>query len=61
MIKPTKDYKMSKGAKIILSQISDPHERGIAKQLVVESELYEKVARHNKMKNVNFSNDQGDE
>ena len=61
MIKPTKDYKMTKGAKIMLSQIGDPHMRGEIKKTVIESELHEKQARHNKMKNYNVANGQGEE
>lgn len=61
MIKPTKDFKMSKAAKIMLSQISDQHHRGTIKKLVVESEAHEKYARHNKMKIEHSSNNQGEE
>jgi hypothetical protein len=61
MIKAGKDYKMTKGAKILLSQIGDPHMRGEFKKTVVESELYERQARHNKMKNYNVASGQGEE
>jgi hypothetical protein len=61
MINATKDYKMSKGAKIMLSQIADPHHRGVVRKSVVESEMHEKNARHSKMRNHNVSNDQGEE
>jgi hypothetical protein len=61
MINATKDYKMSKAAKIMLSQIADPHQRGVVKKSVVESELHEKNARYKKMRNHNGSNDQGEE
>ena len=42
MITPNKDYKMTKGAKVLLAGIPDAHERGELRRFIVQAELHEK-------------------
>ena len=50
MITPTKDYRMSKGAKVLLSGIADAHERGELKRFIIQAELHEKAHRQSKLR-----------
>ena len=50
MLKPDKNYRMSKPLKMVLATFTDSHKRGQWKRMMIDAELCEKAARAAKLK-----------
>jgi hypothetical protein len=61
VIKPTKDYKMSKPAKIQLALIKDTATRNDFRKAIIQSELLYKLGKQTIMRKNNNNSTEGDE
>ena len=50
MLKPDKNYRMSKPLKMVLATFTDSHKRGQWKRMMIDAELAERAARTAKVK-----------